>query len=501
MASRLAMVLVLALSSRAAAQYGPPPGERSDPYSPTYQAPQVQARYPLQGSAPAAMPAGANGGAVAQPPLPQPIGPNQRYPLSAAEGAPATNPPAAAPSPGVPPPSAPPLGASGVTQAYLPVPTAGVPGAASGSTDLFEPAQIVAVVGDKYIFYGDVAPTVSQILDPYFEKATSDAERAELEKARAKLTAQVVRQIVDTKLMYLEFERQIEKNAGREKLAEVRKDIEKRMRDSFQLELAEVKEKVAVAKPEKVQELMKRDPVLPRLAMLMHENQAETMTELDAILRRTGSSLDKQIRLYGENKLGRSSVGKYVNFKPEITHQEMLDYYHEHQDEFAVPAKARFELLTVKFASFPNKNAAWNAIAQMGNEIYFGAPFATIARKHSQEPNAQKGGLYDWTTQGSLASEPINQALFTLDIGKLSQIIEDDRGFHIVRVLERSEAGSIPFLEAQSDIKETLTAQKREADYKEFTEMLRTRTTVWTVYDDQQRADTVARTPGDTAAR
>jgi hypothetical protein len=350
----------------------------------------------------------------------------------------------------------------------------------------------VATIGNQFVLYGDVAPTVDQILAPYAAQVVADSDRQELEKARAAVTRQVIRQIVDTKLMYLEFERQIEKNAGREKLDEVRKDIATKMRDSFEKELFQMRSTIAAAKPETIQALVQRDPIIPRMALLMRDYQAETLNELDVILRRSGSSLDKQIRWYGENRVGRETVRKQLNFKPEVTHQEMLDYYTQHAAEFAVPAKARFELLTVKFESFPTKADAWQMLAQMGNEVFFNNNFAAVARKHSQEPSAHKGGLYDWTTKGSLASKEIDEAVFSLEPGKLSQIIDDGRGYHIVRVIERQEAGQIPFLEAQQGIRDAIAAEKVQADTKAALEGLRTKTRVWTIYDDPPQ---VARQP------
>jgi hypothetical protein len=379
---------------------------------------------------------------------------------------------------------------------YAPREQPGLP-AAPPIGELFLPTQPVAIVGDQYVFYGDVSPTVDQILAPILPQVRSESERQELEKVRENLTRQFVRQIVDTKLMYLEFERQIEKNAGADKLAEIRKTIAGKMQADFETDLAEMRRQVAASKPEQVQKMMTRDPVLPRLAVLMRDNNLETLSELDAVLRRFGSSLDKQIRLYGENKAGRSTIQKHVNIKPEVTHQEMLDYYRANAAEFAVPAKARFEILTVKFANFRTQREAWDMLAQMGNAVYFGTPLAAVAKNHSQEPNAEKGGLYDWTTQGSLASKPIDAAVFSLEPGKLSRIIEDEKGFHIVRVIERTEAGLVSFLEAQPGIKKALIAQKLDADYKQYVEMLRTSTRVWTIYDE----DAVAGRPATALPR
>jgi PPIC-type PPIASE domain len=173
-----------------------------------------------------------------------------------------------------------------------------------------------------------------------------------------------------------------------------------------------------------------------------------------------------------------------------VTHQEMIDYYREHYGDYALPAKARFEIMSVKFANFSgDRAAARRAIEAMGNEVLFGGTeFGAVARKWSQEPNAENGGSYDWVTQGSLASAPIDRAIFTLETGRLSQIIEDDVGLHIIRVKQRQEAGQVSFVEAQPGIKDAIKAHKKSAEQQKLLDQLRTRTEVWTIFDTPQLA-------------
>jgi parvulin-like peptidyl-prolyl isomerase len=374
--------------------------------------------------------------------------------------------------------------------------------AANAQDQIFEPNRIVATVGSEFILYGDVAGAVEQTLAPILPQVKTDQDREDLAKIRQQLTRQMLLQLINTKLAYLEFVRTLEKNAPRDKLPEINKNIESQMGKKFEEELTAMRTKIAAAQPSEIQKFSQRDFIMPRLALLMRDNHAETLQELDALLRQYGSSLAKQIRLYGEDRLGKETIRREVFTSEEITHQEMLDYYTTNAADFAVQAKARFEILSVKFASFAptqeGRNQAWNKLAKMGNEVYFGAPFSTTARRHSEEPNAAKGGYYDWTTQGSLSSKPIDQAVFTLEPNKLSQIIEDERGYHIVRVVERTEAGQVPFLETQQKIKDAITLARREAEYKKFVESLRTKTAVWTIYDDEAA---LARQPMGTQLR
>jgi peptidyl-prolyl cis-trans isomerase SurA len=63
-----------------------------------------------------------------------------------------------------------------------------------------------------------------------------------------------------------------------------------------------------------------------------------------------------------------------------------------------------------------------------------GADFATLARKYSQEGSAARGGRIGFFTRGRLLP-PFEKAVFALEIGGTSDIVETDHGFHIIRRL------------------------------------------------------------------
>ena len=362
--------------------------------------------------------------------------------------------------------------------------------------DLFRPGQTVARVGDQIILYGDVASMADQVLAGQAAKVKNVYQKTEYETLREQVIQQFTRQLVETKLRYLEFRRMMATKA-KDKLAEAESEINKNVKKAFDDGLAEMQEKMATATAKETAELMQRDIVLPRLALLMKEHNLQTMGQLDADLRSYGSSLDKQLAMFREHNLGIQAIHDRIGKKPpEITYFEMRDYYRKHADKYAIPTQARFEILTVLFTSFPDRQSAWNQLGKMGNAVFTGEPFEKVAKASSQEPNASRGGQYDWTRQGSLASDVIDKAVFSLPLDRLSNRLEDDRGFHIVRVKERKEASQISFTDAQKEIKDILQKEKRDAKVKEVLESLRKETTVWTIYDDQPE---LARRPGAAA--
>ena len=148
--------------------------------------------------------------------------------------------------------------------------------------------------------------------------------------------------------------------------------------------------------------------------------------------------------------------------KPQpITYEALLAYYQDHLKEYEFPAQVKWEELMVRFDRCGgDRNEAWRQLCEMGNEVWQtaaanpglrGPVFAAVAKAKSHGVTAAKGGFHDWTTLGALKCEDMNNALATLAVGQMSDGIESDKGFHIVRVLERKEAGRTPFTDAQAD--------------------------------------------------
>jgi parvulin-like peptidyl-prolyl isomerase len=70
----------------------------------------------------------------------------------------------------------------------------------------------------------------------------------------------------------------------------------------------------------------------------------------------------------------------------------------------------------------------------------------------------------------------------------MSKILEDEDGFHIVRVIERQDAGTVPFEEVQPSIKEKLQKERAEKRIRSYVEELRQKTLVWSILDEQAPA-------------
>jgi parvulin-like peptidyl-prolyl isomerase len=224
------------------------------------------------------------------------------------------------------------------------------------------------------------------------------------------------------------------------------------------------------------------DNELPKMMKLAGVN---TPREFDKKLRAIGTSLEHEKRAFQERMLAYQwRLQQTKHDDGPSTDDQVLTYYRQHQDEFTTPTRARYEELAVNFAKYPTKQAARDAIAQMGNQVWRGVPFAEVAKASSDGATAADGGQRDWTSKGALVCADLDQALFSLQVGQLSPIIEGPTAFHIIRVTAREETTVKPFFEAQVAIKKKITDQRSEKQDREYMAKLETRTPVWTKFDD-----------------
>jgi parvulin-like peptidyl-prolyl isomerase len=146
----------------------------------------------------------------------------------------------------------------------------------------------------------------------------------------------------------------------------------------------------------------------------------------------------------------------------------------------------------VRKSRHPGRDEAVGLLGHMGNQVLDGAKLNEVARAGSEGSTACDGGLHDWTNKGSLVSNTLENAIFSLPVGQLSQIIETDTGYHIVRVIQRQDESVTPFLEAQVEIRNKIVRQRKQKQIDEYIAKLHERTPVWTKFDaliaQQQKA-------------
>jgi peptidyl-prolyl cis-trans isomerase D len=91
-----------------------------------------------------------------------------------------------------------------------------------------------------------------------------------------------------------------------------------------------------------------------------------------------------------------------------------------------------------------------------------GGNFEELAKKYSEDPGSKdKGGDLGWITQGQTVPE-FEKTAFSLDKGKISDLVKTQYGFHIIKVLDKETAHTKPFDEVKDSIKVPLLLAKAD---------------------------------------
>jgi len=169
--------------------------------------------------------------------------------------------------------------------------------------------------------------------------------------------------------------------------------------------------------------------------------------------------------------------------KIDVTEEDARKYYDENPKKFETPEQVRASHILIK-PVFVDPNTDPNAdpneakkIAKAKTEdllkqLKDGADFAELAKSHSACPSAPKGGDLGFFPRGQTVPEFENVA-FELEIGQISDIVETEYGYHIIKVTDHKEASTIAFEQAKDNIIRQLTQKKQSEFAEEYIESLK----------------------------
>ena len=164
------------------------------------------------------------------------------------------------------------------------------------------------------------------------------------------------------------------------------------------------------------------------------------------------------------NQLLVSKVIKQVLEKiASPSYEEIKIYFQKNRNEFRSPEMLRFRQIVCK-----SKKEA----EQLRDRIHAGEDMGKLAKKYSMAPEAETHGEVGWVARGNL-DETMENALFSMKIGKISPVIKTSFGYHLFEVLSRRPAGVKGLPEVIHEIESQLIRQKHEVFYKKWLEKLR----------------------------
>jgi len=175
-----------------------------------------------------------------------------------------------------------------------------------------------------------------------------------------------------------------------------------------------------------------------------------------------------------EQRSAQRMVSEGIMPTIEISDEEVQEFYDANLDKMTMPEQVRARHILIAFKSDDDdaRQAAQEKITTVQAEIETGANFAVLAMERSEGPSATKGGDLGFFGRGQMVP-PFEEAAFALQPGEISDVVETQFGFHIIKVEERREGRTVPVEEAAERILPYLTQQKLQTTVEKLIEELR----------------------------
>lgn len=171
----------------------------------------------------------------------------------------------------------------------------------------------------------------------------------------------------------------------------------------------------------------------------------------------------EQIKKITEQILVQGLIEREILDKINVNDVEVLVYYEQNKDSFT--EKEQFHLYNILLET---EEEAQDVLEQ----LKAGKDFSEIAIEKSTGPSAAQGGDLGYLSRGSIIPE-IEDVVFALELGKLSEIIKTDFGFHILKITEKKPETVKALEEVKEDIIQTLLPDKQKDAFENLLEELK----------------------------
>lgn len=146
--------------------------------------------------------------------------------------------------------------------------------------------------------------------------------------------------------------------------------------------------------------------------------------------------------------------------------------YEENQEAFFIPFSVKFRAILINKGSTDEDRAVKKQQAEDTlHKLRTGTDFAETAKEVSEGIRADDGGAFPWSDPSDIREE-LRPALRSVATGTISDLIETDEEFYIIKIEERREEGTVPFEDVRAQLETELLRIEQDRLHTELMERL-----------------------------
>jgi peptidyl-prolyl cis-trans isomerase C len=216
--------------------------------------------------------------------------------------------------------------------------------------------------------------------------------------------------------------------------------------------------------------------ITDRIAQIKQQfpNEAEFQKELTK-RHTTMAQLQEEQR---RDLLNAKTIEAEVAPKLAVTDQDLDAFYKGNPEQFKEPESVRASHILVgvaKDAAPAAKQAAKTEAEGLLKRVKAGEDFAALAKAHSKDSvSAAVGGDLNFFPKGQMVP-PFDAAVFAMKPGEISNLVETDFGYHIIKLTDRRDPRVVPLAEVKDRLAEFLKQRKQQELVQQYLLSLKTK--------------------------
>ncbi|MCB9800207.1 MAG: peptidylprolyl isomerase [Candidatus Omnitrophica bacterium] len=198
---------------------------------------------------------------------------------------------------------------------------------------------------------------------------------------------------------------------------------------------------------------------------------------LEEALKMQGMTLGSIRDRFQRQEMIRQLHNMEVRSRVVVSPTDLQKYFNDHPDEFSQQERVKVRSITIKKSIEAREKGlkdenAWQMMNEIQTKLKQGEPFEKLAKDHSEDTRAEEGGLSEWIDRHTMIPA-IDEIIFSLKPGEVSQAIETEMGLHLFQLVERQDGESKTFEEVREQIRTQLYNEKLEKRFNEWMEELK----------------------------
>lgn len=139
----------------------------------------------------------------------------------------------------------------------------------------------------------------------------------------------------------------------------------------------------------------------------------------------------------------------------EITEKEMKEYFETNKALFNQTEQVKARHILVE-----TKEQADEVKSKLNN----GEDFAELAKEYSKDGSSEKGGDLGYFGRGEMVA-PFEEAAFSMEVNEISEPVESQWGFHIIKVEDYKEAKEAVYEDYVEEVRNAIFQEKMNDAY------------------------------------